>query len=466
MVFSSSIFLFGFLPAFLILYHIFPNNYLLLAFSLLFYAWGEPSFVFVMIGLVLIDYLSALVIDKCKGKAAKKALLAVSIALNLGLLIYFKYSGLLVGSFSGLFGVESSFNAPTLPIGISFFTFQAMSYVIDVFWGKVKVQKNPFYVLLYVSLFPQLIAGPIVRYETIEEQIKFRKLSIDKSSEGLEKFILGFVKKIIFANTMAQLADTIFGNEQNSFIVAWLGAVAYMLQIYYDFSGYSDMAIGIGKIIGFDFDENFNYPYCSRSVTEFWRRWHISLSTWFRDYVYIPLGGNRKGVARHIFNMLVVWALTGIWHGASWNFLLWGLYYFLLLVLEKYVFKNIIEKIPSVIRWCVTMFFVLIGWVIFRCEDTATMVSVFKSLFSFSIARDDINIVMMYMISYAMYMLPAIVLQFPIIPKIRSFIFDGEQSKKKDALKVLYYVSLLVVGFISVCFLVKLTYNPFIYFRF
>lgn len=337
-----------------------------------------------------------------------------------------------------------------------------MSYTIDVYRGDVKAQKNIFTFGAYVSLFPQLIAGPIVRYETIEKQLNHRTLNIDKVTDGLERFIIGFIKKIIFANTMAQLADTILKNSEYTFFVTWLGAVAFMLQIYYDFSGYSDMAIGLGKMLGFDFNENFDYPYSSKSITEFWRKWHISLSSWFRDYVYIPLGGNRKGEKRQLFNMLVVWALTGIWHGASWNFLLWGLYYFVLLALEKFVFKNALEKIPKFLKWILTALLVLFGWVIFYCDDLTVLNDTVQSLFSFSCKSDDINVIKMYLESYAMYIIPALIFQFPVFRKVRSSIFNA----KNNAVKVFYYAGLLAVGFIAVCFLVKSTYNPFIYFRF
>lgn len=462
MVFSSTIFLFGFLPIFFILYYIRPNNYTLLLFSLLFYAWGEPVYVLLMIFSTILDYCCGRVVEKYRNTYKAKIGLSVSIVINLGMLCLFKYSGLLVETFNSIF--SSSVSAPDLPlpIGISFYTFQTMSYTIDVYRGDVNAQKNIFTFGAYVSLFPQLIAGPIVRYETIEKQLNNRTLNIDKVADGLERFMIGFIKKIIFANTMAQLADTILKNSEYTFLVTWLGAVAFMLQIYYDFSGYSDMAIGLGKMLGFDFNENFDYPYSSKSITEFWRKWHISLSSWFRDYVYIPLGGNRKGEKRQLFNMLVVWALTGIWHGASWNFLLWGLYYFVLLALEKFVFKNALEKIPKFLKWILTALLVLFGWVIFYCDDLTVLNDTVQSLFLFSCKSDDINVIKMYLESYAMYIIPALIFQFPVFRKVRSSIFNA----KNNAVKVFYYAGLLAVGFIAVCFLVKSTYNPFIYFRF
>lgn len=462
MVFSSTIFLFGFLPIFFILYYIRPNNYTLLLFSLLFYAWGEPVYVLLMIFSTILDYSCGRIVEKYRNTYKAKIGLAVSILINLGMLCLFKYSGLLVETFNSIFSTSVSAPELPLPIGISFYTFQTMSYTIDVYRGDVKAQKNIFTFGAYVSLFPQLIAGPIVRYETIEKQLNHRALNIDKVTDGLERFIIGFIKKIIFANTMAQLADTILKNSEYTFFVTWLGAVAFMLQIYYDFSGYSDMAIGLGKMLGFDFNENFDYPYSSKSITEFWRKWHISLSSWFRDYVYIPLGGNRKGEERQLFNMLVVWALTGIWHGASWNFLLWGLYYFVLLALEKFIFKNALEKIPKFLKWILTALLVLFGWVIFYCDDLTVLNDTVQSLFSFSCKSDDINVIKMYLESYAMYIIPALIFQFPVFRKVRSSIFNA----KNNAVKVFYYAGLLAVGFIAVCFLVKSTYNPFIYFRF
>lgn len=462
MVFSSTIFLFGFLPIFFILYYIRPNNYTLLLFSLLFYAWGEPVYVLLMIFSTILDYSCGRIVEKYRNTYKAKIGLSVSILINLGMLCLFKYSGLLVETFNSIFSTSVSAPELPLPIGISFYTFQTMSYTIDVYRGDVKAQKNIFTFGAYVSLFPQLIAGPIVRYETIEKQLNHRTLNIDKVTDGLERFIIGFIKKIIFANTMAQLADTILKNSEYTFFVTWLGAVAFMLQIYYDFSGYSDMAIGLGKMLGFDFNENFDYPYSSKSITEFWRKWHISLSSWFRDYVYIPLGGNRKGEKRQLFNMLVVWALTGIWHGASWNFLLWGLYYFVLLALEKFVFKNALEKIPKFLKWILTALLVLFGWVIFYCDDLTVLNDTVQSLFSFSCKSDDINVIKMYLESYAMYIIPALIFQFPVFRKVRSSIFNA----KNNVVKVFYYAGLLAVGFIAVCFLVKSTYNPFIYFRF
>lgn len=462
MVFSSTVFLFGFLPLFLLIYYIKPNNITLLLFSLLFYSWGEPVYVCMMIFSTILDYTCGRLVEKYRGTLKAKIFLIISVFTNLGLLVVFKYSGFVVETINNVFNTSVSIGALPLPIGISFYTFQTMSYTIDVYRGDVKAQKNIITFGAFVSLFPQLIAGPIVRYKTIAEQLESRRISIDNICDGVERFIIGFIKKVIFANQMAQLADTILQNPDYKFLVTWLGAVAYMLQIYYDFSGYSDMAIGLGKMLGFRFDENFNYPYESKSITEFWKKWHISLSSWFRDYVYIPLGGNRVGRGRQVFNMLIVWSLTGIWHGASWNFVIWGLYYFILLVLEKYVFKRVMKKIPVVFKWIFTALLVLLGWVIFYYDNLSELWGAFGSLFSFSVKGDDFNIIKMFLTSYAMYMIPAIIFQFPVFRKFRNMIF----TRKNNVVKILYYVGLLAVGFIAVCFLVKSTYNPFIYFRF
>ena len=469
MVFSSCLFLFAFLPLVMALYFISPTkvkNYVLLVASLIFYAWGEPSFVFVMIGVVVVDYISAILIEKFfENKRLRQTILFLTIAINFAFLVYFKYAGLFVNTFTSIFSIENTFQSPVLPIGISFFTFQAISYVFDVYMKDVAAQKNPFNVLLYVSLFPQLIAGPIVRYKTVESQIISRKHSIEKISDGLVRFIIGFIKKVIFANKMALLADTLLDGKELPALVMWLGAAAYMLQIYYDFSAYSDMAIGLGKIFGFDFEENFNFPYKSTSITEFWRRWHISLSTWFRDYVYIPLGGNKKGKARQIFNMFMVWAFTGFWHGASWNYLLWGIYYFILLILEKHVFGKILDRIPTAIKWLFTSALVLIGWMLFRSENLADLGTILGSMFSFRISSADLNMLSLYIPSYAMYFIPAAILAFPIFPAVQKKFCSGE-GKLAIPRQIIFYIGLLTVFFIAVCFLVQSTYNPFIYFRF
>ena len=379
MVFSSLIFTFLFLPIVLIVYYLAKDkyrNYILLAASLFFYSYGEPHFVYVMLGSVLGNYIMALLIDRFKERKLSKICLIADIVFNIGLLFIFKYLDFTISVFNMVFHTSIDIMRIKLPIGISFFTFQALSYVIDVYRGTVKVQKNLLYLALYISFFPQLVAGPIVRYSTIEEQIHDRKCTLESFSEGAKRFLIGFSKKIILANNLSLFASEIFSLDVTvtNPLLLWLGSICFSLQIFYDFSGYSDMAIGLGRIFGFVFLENFDYPYVSRSVTEFWRRWHMSLGQWFRDYVYIPLGGSRVSTPRHILNMLIVWLLTGIWHGANFTFIAWGLGYFVLLVIEKYIIKP--EKrnssIPSVVWRIVTLAAINFGWVMFNsagCRD-------------------------------------------------------------------------------------------------
>ena len=367
MVFSSSLFLFGFLPVVLAIYFFSHNRYrnlVLLIASLFFYAWGEPRNVLVMLASILINYLLGLGIEKASKQ--KKLFLILSVLYNIGVLFYFKYLNFAGSIWESLTGQTLNMKTIVLPIGISFFTFQIMSYVIDVYRGNVPAQKNLINLALYISLFPQLIAGPIVRYIDVEAQIKQRESTWDGAYVGVKRFAIGFAKKVLIADQLATLADTVFaGGNYPSMLSHWIGIIAYTLQIYYDFSGYSDMAIGLGKIFGFDFLENFNYPYISRSIKEFWRRWHISLSSWFRDYLYIPLGGNRKGKVRTYINLIIVFFVTGLWHGASFNFIVWGLYYAVFLVIERLGFGKRLEKLPRIIQHVYTLLVVVIGWVFF-----------------------------------------------------------------------------------------------------
>lgn len=375
MLFSTATFLFVFLPCVLLLYYM-PfvknrtyRNILLAITSIFFYAWGEPAFVLVMLASILVNWLLALWVDKYRGNAsASKVILAFTVVFNLSFLFVFKYLAFVVNGFSSLFGGNDVLQI-TLPIGISFYTFQAMSYVLDVYRQRGRAQKNPLNVALYIAFFPQLIAGPIVRYETIAEQIENRKETFDDFCAGFERFMIGFSKKIIIANNIAIVADEIFAANAPALLTAWIGVIAYAFQIFFDFSGYSDMAIGMGRMFGFHFLENFNYPYISKSISEFWRRWHVSLGTWFRDYVYFPLGGSRVATKRRlVLNLFVVWFLTGIWHGANWTFMLWGVMYFVLITAEK--LTNFPSKIKG-LGHIYTLFFVLIGWVIFRADSLA-----------------------------------------------------------------------------------------------
>ena len=381
MLFSSILFIFYFLPIVLAVYFLIParfirarNGVLLLA-SLIFYSWGEPVYVFLMIYSAFFNYYLALCIheEKKKGGTGRRNL-AFAVIVDLFILSFFKYYGFLMGNINHLFGLHLHYTQLALPIGISFYTFQAMSYIFDVYRGTTTVQKNPLRFALYLSLFPQLIAGPIVKYRDVAEQLDHRETTLEGFGYGASRFVFGLGKKVLLANAFGALfkSVTALPDSKLSVVTAWLGALAYTLQIYFDFSGYSDMAIGLGRMFGFEFLENFRYPYISQSVTEFWRRWHISLSSWFREYVYIPLGGNRVSVPRHLLNLLIVWGLTGLWHGASWNFVIWGLYYGVILILEKYLLRNRLEKLPAWARHLYTMVIVTIGWVFFSRDSLAS----------------------------------------------------------------------------------------------
>ena len=471
MVFSSAIFVFGFLPLLLGLYFLAApkcRNYILLAFSLVFYGWGGPAYLILMVVVVMGDYVFALLISMTERERLRKLWVVLAVLGNLGCLGYYKYTNFLVENINGLFGTSVQVAKILLPIGISFFTFQAMSYVIDVYRRDVAVQKNPFYVMLYVALFPQLVAGPIVRYKTVEEEIISRKIRVDDVADGLERFIIGFGKKIIIANNTGAMADLIFAMPAVDAPLAWAGAIAYTLQIYFDFSAYSDMAIGLGRIFGFHFDENFNFPYVSRSVGDFWRRWHISLTTWFRDYVYIPLGGNRKGQPRMYFNMFVIWALTGIWHGAEWNFILWGLYYFIFQGAEKLFLGRILERIPRLFQHAYTLLVVTFGWVIFRCDDGLGHLARYgKAMFSFQARDRSMEILSGYLAKYGIYLVLGIILSIPIYRHVKGFLAGRlEHPAARTLAAGCGYLALLAVFYVSVLYLVNSTYNPFIYFRF
>lgn len=469
MVFSSTIFLFAFLPLLFLCYFMASNrwrNYVLLVFSLIFYAWGEPKFLPVMILLVTLDYIFAFLIDNTDKTGLRKLYMAGTVITNLGLLGYYKYTMFVLENINTVFGTNIAIPNIVLPIGISFFTFQAMSYVIDVYRKNVAAQKNPFYVLLYVSLFPQLVAGPIVRYKTVEQEILHRTTTTADFSEGLERFIIGLGKKIIISNNTAVVADAMFSAVKIDASMAWLAVVSYGLQIYFDFSAYSDMAIGFGRILGFHFEENFNFPFISQSVSEFWRRWHISLSSWFRDYVYIPLGGNRKGVARQIFNMFVVWALTGIWHGAAWTYVMWGLYFFVLLVTEKYFLGRFLEKLPRIFRHLYMLICINISWALFRAEDMKQAWWVIKHMLRMHITPEGLAQTGMYLHQYGLYMVLGIVFSMPVYRTIKAKLLKNRSENAKCVIMGVNYLGLLAVFFISILYLVNSSYNPFIYFRF
>jgi len=388
MIFSSIIFLCVFMPAVFIAYYLCPaksRNLLLLLASLVFYAWGEPGYILVMVSSIIINYLAGRLVSTYKEKlmpVKAKAVFIISIILNICILFFFKYTGFFIQIINNTGFTKIPLIDIALPIGISFYTFQTMSYIADVYTGTTKAQKNLVNFAMYVSMFPQLIAGPVVRYGQVEEEIHLRKLSIEDTALGIQKFITGLGKKVIFANQAGALWKEISDvpASENSILLAWLGAIAYTFQIYFDFSGYSDMAASMWQMLGFTFPANFNYPYQSKSITEFWRRWHISLSTWFKEYVYIPLGGSRKGFARQALNLFIVWALTGLWHGAAWNFVIWGIYFFILLLIEKCFLLKFLEKIPKVLSHIYALFFIITGWVIFACGDITRPVTYIKSL--------------------------------------------------------------------------------------
>jgi len=468
MLFSSIVFLFTFLPIILVLYYIAPGflkNIVLLIGSLIFYAWGEPVYIFLMIFSILFNYICGLDIARSlkKRKRARKNLI-FTVAVNLCILGFFKYEGFVLESINAVLPIDIPYRELPLPIGISFYTFQILSYIIDVYKGKVEVQKNLLNFAVYVTMFPQLIAGPIVQYSDIDKQLHTRKRSIGKFGEGVLFFIRGLSKKVLLANTIGIVFDSVFSMkpEQVSVLTAWLGCAAYAFQIYFDFSGYSDMAIGLGKMFGFEFRRNFFYPYTSKSITEFWRRWHISLSTWFRDYVYIPLGGNRVSTGKHIRNILIVWMLTGLWHGAAWNFVMWGLYYGILLLIEKYVLANVLEKLPAAIRHIYCLVLVLVGWVLFFSPSFARAVSYLGLMVGVGgnglVDRESIYILATDGIMWITLVLGST----PVVHRIyERVIYEGNRVKIKVNCMVYGLLFLLCIAY-----LVTESYNPFLYFRF
>lgn len=465
MVFSSFTFLFIFLPLVLLTYFMAKKrklrNIVLFIFSLIFYAWGEPVYVLLMLLSISVNYAVALIIEKVPEK--KKTLLLLDIIFNIGIIGFFKYGNFIIQNINLIFHTNIDEMTLGLPIGISFYTFQILSYVIDVYRKTVPAQKSIINLGMYITLFPQLIAGPIVRYETIANEIENRKESFEQVIEGVKRFIIGLGKKILIANQMALIADTIYNGDLTSTgtISLWLAAISYTLQIYFDFSGYSDMAIGLGRIFGFHFLENFNYPYIAKSITGFWRRWHISLSTWFRDYIYIPLGGNRVNKLKWLRNILIVWILTGLWHGASWNFVLWGLYYGILLIIEKVFLGKFIEKLPKILQHIYTLFFVIIGWVIFRVESLSEIGIIFQKMFTWHSSGVLDNIILDFDIFSSLpYILIGIIGALPIISNIK------EKMKYKTNYHLISNIATYAVFITCICFLLSATYNPFIYFRF
>lgn len=468
MVFSSIVFLFTFLPITLILYYISPRkmkNIVLLLISLIFYAWGEPVYVFLMMFTTVFDYLIGLLINKYRrNKIKSKRIFIFAVLVNLGILGFFKYYGFVIENINSVFSLNIGYNQLPLPIGISFYTFQTLSYVIDVYLDKVKVQKSLISFGLYVTMFPQLVAGPIVRYTDIDYQLKHRTHSMNKFGEGVDRFIQGLSKKVLLANNIGMIFTSIqqYDASEISVLTAWLAIAAYTLQLYFDFSGYSDMAIGLGKMLGFDFIENFNYPYISKSVTEFWRRWHISLGSWFREYVYIPLGGNRCSTIFQLRNLCIVWFLTGLWHGADWNFILWGLYYGLILIIEKFLLKDILERMPRFIQHIYTMVLVMIGWTFFGIESIQKSLEYIKVMFFLNGNKIIDSTFIYYLHTNLILLIILILCSTPIVNKVfKKIIQNGRMEGVTLAVTVQF-----VLLFLSIAYLVNETYNPFLYFRF
>lgn len=468
MVFSSITFLFYFLPALIIIYYLAPSklkNLVMIIASFVFYAWGEIRFIPVMLLLSIEDFVCARLMEKHRDNIKRRRIyMLISVCSNLGVLIFFKYTNFLLGNFFGLFGMNSPFVEIILPIGVSFNSFQSISYAIDVYRGTTSCEKKYYNYLAYTTLFPQIIAGPIVRYVTVENDLDDHMLTQDSFSMGMRRFIIGLGKKVLIANNVGLLWSQISSGAAGDYSVLlyWIGILAYTFQIYFDFSGYSDMAIGLARIFGLTFDENFNYPYISKSITEFWRRWHITLGSWFRDYVYIPLGGNRCSKLKHLRNLLIVWALTGFWHGASWNFIFWGLYFAVILIAEKYFLLKILDKFPPFFRHAYTIFLVMISWAIFYFENLNELKNYIMGMFGFGgvplINQDSLY----YLLSYGVIFVLAAYFSTPHFKKVINF---TEKTTKRYVFVcgTLVYVFVFLV---CVAYLVDSTYNPFLYFRF
>ena len=462
MLFSGIPFLFYFLPAALLLYLITPKklrNMTLFLVSLFFYGWGEPIYVFLMLGTILSGYVLGLLIGKYREGRLGKLFLVLSIVIPLFFLGYFKYADFFIENFARAFGVEPRLLGIALPIGISFYTFQILSYTVDVYRGDVAAQKNPIALGAYITMFPQLIAGPIVRYSDVASQLESREHSFEKVSSGVRRFTFGLAKKILIANQLGELCDVFIASQDKSVAFFWLYGIAFALQIYFDFSGYSDMAIGLGKLFGFEFPENFNFPFISSSVTEFWRRWHISLGSWFRDYVYIPLGGNRKGKIRHLFNILVVWMLTGFWHGAEWNFIVWGLYFAILLALEKFIFGNALRK-RKILGHIYVIFTVLISFVIFSANNMTEASGRIFAMFG----GGDYPFINAEFLYYLRSFLPLLVIACVGATPLMKRIFT--ETRFGRALAILEPFTILALLALSTAYLVDGSFNPFLYFRF
>lgn len=471
MTFSSLTFTTLFFPAVLILYFICTDlrwrNGVLLVASLIFYSWGEPIWVLAMIGSTAINYVAAMLIDRASSPGLRKTALVVGAAASLAVLFYFKYAAFLVNSVTSLFGVSFSIPVLELPIGISFYTFQVLTYTVDVYRDKSPVQRDPFKLMLYVSCFPQLIAGPIVQYSDVAVMLDERESTLEGFTEGMKRFAVGLSKKVLLANVCGLIIEELpsaAGAGEMSMLGAWYISVLYSLQLYFDFSGYSDMAIGMGRIFGFTYKENFNYPYISKSASEFWHRWHISLGSFFRDYVYIPLGGNRRGRARTALNLAIVWALTGLWHGASWNFVIWGLYYGVLIILEKLVLADFREKLPGAAQHIAALFLIVVGWTVFYYTDMGCLGKHLGAMFGIDAAGLSDPVTMAVIRKYTVLPLIAAIASLPILPRLKAWL--GKHEKLEGAADIVSLVCLTALMLLSMIFIVGQSYNPFIYFRF
>lgn len=466
MVFSSTIFLCVYLPLVLLGYYICPKkgrNLFLLIVSLVFYAWGEPKYVFLMIFSILVNYIFGRLMDKNRGRQKRmKLLLVLSVVIDLGLLSVFKYTDFIITNVNAIFGSSFDLLKIALPIGISFYTFQAMSYTIDVYRNDVRVQKNLIDFGMYITMFPQLIAGPIVRYADVQDQLAERSVTTADFSEGVMRFVVGLGKKVLLANQMGTVWSEIYAlGGDVSALMAWTGAIAYTFQIYFDFSGYSDMAIGLGRMFGFKFPENFRYPYQSVSITDFWRRWHITLSTWFKEYLYIPLGGNRCGLARQALNLLIVWSLTGFWHGAGWNFVMWGLYYFVILFIEKLFLLKALDKLPKFFRHVYALLLIVIGWVIFASDDVSVLLPYLGSMFGANGAVGGMDV---YTLFTKAVLLIICCVASTELPK-RLFLSATGAMNEKAAFTIKSVMTIALLA-LSMVLLIGDSYNPFLYFRF
>ncbi len=466
MVFSSTIFLCVYLPLVLLGYYICPKkgrNLFLLIVSLVFYAWGEPKYVFLMIFSILVNYIFGRLMDKNRGRQKRlKLMLVLSVVIDIGLLSVFKYTDFVITNINAIFGSSFDLLNIALPIGISFYTFQAMSYTIDVYRDDVRVQKNLIDFGMYITMFPQLIAGPIVRYADVQDQLAERSVTTADFSEGVMRFVVGLGKKVLLANQMGAVWSDIYAlGGDVSALMAWTGAIAYTFQIYFDFSGYSDMAIGLGRMFGFKFPENFRYPYQSVSITDFWRRWHITLSTWFKEYLYIPLGGNRRGLARQALNLLIVWSLTGFWHGAGWNFVMWGLYYFVILFIEKLFLLKALDKLPKFFRHVYALVLIIIGWVIFASDDVSVLLPYLGSMFGANGAIGGMDVYTL--LTKAVLLIICCIASTELPKKLFLSAAGAMNEKAAFTLKSVLMIALLAL---SMILLIGDSYNPFLYFRF